>query len=208
MSGLIGAVSGWLGSATGKLKAGKKLLAADKPAEAFPLLAQAAQSGLPEAEFLVARAYLEGRGVPPSAAEGARWLERAAAQGLADAQSMLAALYIRGIPALASSLTGAAGAASEATALVGGRPAAALFAAVEGAQPDFEKAVLWSRKAAEQGSADGQALLAFVLTSGPEDLRDLDEAERLYRLSAEADCPQGCLGYALALMRKAKGPEE
>ena len=64
MSGLIGAVSGWLGSATGKLKAGKKLLAADKPAEAFPLLAQAAQSGLPEAEFLVARAYLEGRGVP------------------------------------------------------------------------------------------------------------------------------------------------
>ena len=64
MSGLIGTVSGWLGSPAGKLRAAKKLIAAKKPAEALPLLAQAAQAGLPEAEFLVARAYLEGAGVP------------------------------------------------------------------------------------------------------------------------------------------------
>ena len=69
-------------------------------------------------------------------------------------------------------------------------------------------AVVWARRAAEGGSADGQAILGFILTSGPESLRDLDQAEEMYRRSAEADCPQGCLGYALTLLRKAQRIEE
>src|SRR5690606_6333639 len=39
-------------------------------------------------------------------------------------------------------------------------------------------------------------------TSGPEAMRDLDRAEGLYKRSADADCPQGKLGYALALLRR------
>ena len=203
MAGLMNRVSGWVTSPAGKLRAARKLIAANQRAEAFPLLAQAAKAGVVDAEFEVARAYLEGAGVPPSAGEGARWLERAAQKGHTEAQSLLAALYVRGIPALAEGFSGAAGAALATT-----RPAAVLFAGVDGATPDFAKAVAWARKSADAGSADGQALLAFIFTSGPDELRDLPQAEELYRQSAEADCPQGCLGYALALMKKASGPEE
>ena len=198
MPGLIKRVSGWVTSPAGKLRAARKLIAANKRAEAFPLLAQAARTGLADAEFEVARAYLEGAGVPPSAGEGARWLERAAQKDHSEAQSMLAALYIRGIPALAANSAGVATAA-----LAAARPAAVLFAGIDGASPDFAKALAWASKAAGAGSADGQALLAFIFTSGPDELRDLPQAEELYRQSAETDCPQGCLGYALALMRKA-----
>src|SRR4051794_25670903 len=107
MSGLFG----WLGSSSGALKRALRLIEEGKRAEAFPLLARAAEAKRPEAEFQVARCYLEGAGVPPSVVEGARWLERAAAQGFVEAQSMLAALYVHGIPGSAAPM--AASAASE-----------------------------------------------------------------------------------------------
>ena len=203
MVGLINRLSGWIASPAGKLRAARKLIAANTRAEAFPLLAQAAQAGVVDAEFEVARAYLEGAGVPPSAAEAARWLERAAQKDHTEAQSLLAALYIRGIPALGGNFAGAATAE-----LATGRPAAVLFAGVDGATPDFAEAQSWARKAADAGSADGQAMLAFIYTSGPDELRDLPQAEELYRQSAEADCPQGHLGFALALLREAQSPDD
>ena len=130
--------------------------------------------------------------MPPSGPEAVRWLERAATHGYLEAQSTLAAMYIHGIPGLA---------AAQAGNDLGARPAAALFSANEPAKPDFERALEWARRAAEGGSADGQALYAYVLTNGPEGTRDLERAEELYRRSAAADCPQGCLGLALALLR-------
>ena len=117
MAGLFG----WMEFASGSLKRARRLIEEGKRAEAFPLLAKAAEAKLPEAEFQVARCYLEGAGVPPSAVEGARWLERAASQGYVDAQSMLAALYIHGIPGSAAPT-----AASRASELSASRPAAAL----------------------------------------------------------------------------------
>jgi TPR repeat protein len=120
MAGLVRRVKGWVASPAGKLRDARKLIAKGRMADAFPLLGQAAQAGLAEAEFLVARCYLEGAGVPPSAIEGARWLERSANQGNAEAQSMLAALYVRGIPGAEA----AAGPGGEAQALAAGRPAA------------------------------------------------------------------------------------
>ncbi|TIO54271.1 MAG: sel1 repeat family protein, partial [Mesorhizobium sp.] len=68
-----------------------------KPTEAFPLFATAARAGIGQAEYRVARCYLEGSGVPPSRAEGTRWLRRAADHGSADAQALLAALYVTGM---------------------------------------------------------------------------------------------------------------
>ena len=66
---------------------------------------------------------------------------------------------------------------------------------------DFHAAVLWARRAAEAGAPDAQAMLAYILSHGPEELRDPDAAFGWYRKSAEQDCPQGRLGYAIALMR-------
>src|SRR5438477_3815183 len=108
-----------------------------KPAEAFPLMARAARAGIPEAEYRVARSYLEGSGVPPSRTEGSRWLRRAANHGSTDAQSLLAALYVGG---LVPAETDGAGADSE-----------RLFKRDSSGDPDFESAFALATKAAEAG---------------------------------------------------------
>src|ERR1035437_10375018 len=163
------------------------------PRRTFPLYARAARAKLPEAEYRVGRCYLEGAGVPLSRQEGVRWLERAAGQGYLEAQALLAALYIHGL-----------GSRPGADVPPGARPASRLFASNATNDPDFVPASRWARMAAEGGSADGQAVLAYILTSGPEAMRDLDQAHRWYERSADGGCPQGMLGYALSLARDAK----
>ena len=177
-----------LASPAAALRRGVRLSEQGKVAEAFPLFARAARAGIAEAEYRVARGYLEGSGVPPSRAEGARWLERAAGHEFVEAQSLLAALCVHGLASVASSLQE-------------GRTEG-LFAAEEPADPDFGSALKWARQAAEAGSAKGQAVLAYILTCGPEPMRDLEEAHRWYERSAAAGCPEGCLGYALSLLQR------
>ena len=74
-----------------------------------------------------------------------------------------------------------------------------LFAEEEPGEPNFASALKWARPAAEAGSAKAQAVLAYVLTCGPQEMRDVEEAHRWYQRSAAAGCPEGCLGYALSL---------
>jgi TPR repeat protein len=174
-----------LGSPAAALRRAVRLSEEGKAAEAFPLLARAAKAGNAEAEYRVARSYLEGSGVPASRAEGARWLERAAGRGHIEAQTLLAALCVNGLADL--------------RAIAGEGQAGRLFAPEEQAGPDYESALKWSRLAAEAGSAQGQAMLAYVMTNGPEAMRDLEVAHRWYERSAAAGCPEGCLGYALSL---------
>jgi TPR repeat protein len=103
------------------LRRATRLTQQGKLRRAFLLLSRAAQAGLAEAEYRVGRCYLEGGGVPPSRADGLRWLGRAAAHGYVEAQSLLAMLLIQGTAApLAPTLE------------PGARPAAALFAANAG----------------------------------------------------------------------------
>ena len=156
-----------------------------KAADAFPLFAHAAKAGLAEAEHRVALCYFGGLGVPASRLEGVRWLERAASHGYVDAQVVLAGLCAQGLANLANDKTKGL--------------AVHIFDQDETVDPDFESALKWARQASEAGSPKGQAILAFVLTRGPEHLRDLDAAHILYERSAEAGCPEGCLGYALSL---------
>ncbi|MCX7380989.1 MAG: tetratricopeptide repeat protein [Alphaproteobacteria bacterium] len=196
MSGLLRKVGNALASPAARLKRAEAMIAAADRDAAFPLLTPLAQAGNERAEFLVGRAYLEGGGVPKSAREGAYWLERSAEHGNKEAPALIAALYLQGVIGPTASRTADAG------DIASRRPAAALFSAQEPGKPDFENAVIWARKAAATGAPDGQALLGYILTAGPEALRDLDEADRLYKLSAEAECPQGYLGYGLALLRK------
>jgi uncharacterized protein len=170
------------------LRRGANLMAAGKIGPAFQLYARAGRSGLAEAEYRVGRCYLDGVGVPLSRAEGIRWLERAAHHGHVEAQSRLAAIYLHG---------------------TAGEPdpkaAAGLFDVSDIADPDYVTAMRRARIAAEAGSGEAQALLAFILSSGPQDVRDLDEADLWYERSAAAGCPQGMLGHALALNRKGGG---
>ncbi len=202
--GLFSSLIGLFGSARGELRRALALVEADKRPQAFKKLSRAARAGLAEAEYHIARSYLEGSGVPPSQMEGLRWLERAAAQDFVHAQSLLAAFYVQGAP-----VAGPDAAPGTSVGKLGNTVAASLFSqAGEATAPDFTKAAKWARKAADAGSAESQALLAYILISGPEELRDVPEAERLYAKSAAAKCAQGQLGYGMCLLRAAKAPED
>lgn len=164
--------------------------AAGDPVGAVRLLARAAGRQHPEACLRVARAYLDGHGVPRNATEGMRWLEQAARLDHVPAQALLAALLLRGLGAAPEEQTTASLFSDPA------RPADATAVT-----PGFVAAMDWARRAADGGSADGQAVLAYILTRGPEQLRDHDAAADLYRRAAEAGSAQGALGHAIALAR-------
>src|SRR6195952_211239 len=157
-------------SSSAALRRGIRLLEQGDAKGAFAMLSRAARSGAPEAEFRVARCYLEGSGVPPSRTDGVRWVERAAAKGYVEAQALLATLCLHGMgPGFADASPNAG---------------AGLFGGQTTSEPDYVSAGKWSRLAAEAGSAEGQAVLGFILTSGPEDLRKLEEGDRWYEQSA------------------------
>jgi uncharacterized protein len=148
-------------------------------APAFALFAQAANAGLPHAQYRLGRCYLLGLGVPLSVGEGLRWLRRAAEAGEVAAQTQIGALALQGVT---------------------DREAVGLFAPAC-QEPDFERAEYWCRKAAAAGSEEAKALLAFVLTAGPEERRDLAAAAILYREAAAAGGSSGQLGSAMTLLR-------
>ena len=172
------------------LRRAKRLIERGRAVQAFRLFAGAARIGNAEGEYWVGRCYLQGLGVPVSYVDSRRWLREAASHGHIDAQWLLAALCIQGVDALNTREDTCHGGAS-------------LFSNQDAPKPDFTEGEKWARRAAERGSADGQAVLAYILTSGPESMRDLEEAHRWYERSAAAGCPQGSLGYALSLARTA-----
>ena len=187
MDHLIGLVS-----PAAALRRANQLRESGKEAEAFPLLTRAAKAGFAAAEYAMACSYLEGRGVPASRVEGIRWLKRAAGHNHIDAQASLSSLLLRGL-------------ASEAEDEEANWDDSQLFATEAAAiEPDFEAGAKWARKAAAAGSAQAQALLGYVLTSGPVPMRNPEEARRWYERSAASGCPQGHLGFALSLAQHAK----
>ena len=89
----------WLAAVRGPAaahRAAARLRAAGHHQAAFRLDAGAARAGLPAAQYWIGRSYLEGTGVPPSPADGARWLAQAAGAEHTEAQALLAAFYLRG----------------------------------------------------------------------------------------------------------------
>jgi TPR repeat protein len=171
-----------------QMRRASRLLAAGDAIRALRVLMRAADRGSAEANLRVARAYLDGRGVPANATEGMRWLERAARLDHVPAQALLAALLLRGL--------GAAPRERSTAEIFHDRARPDPVAAPE---PSFEHAVAWARKASSAGSPDAQAVLAYILTSGPDEYRDLEQAHELYRKAAEAGSAQGALGHAIAL---------
>jgi TPR repeat protein len=124
--------------------------------EAFSLLALAARAGIADAEYRVARCYLEGLGVPPSQVEGTRWLQRAANHGVVEAQALLGAIFATGLVSV------------DVDRPEGTASADRLFASDVSGEPDLSSALKWARRAAEAGSAKGQGgpstTLADLLT--------------------------------------------
>lgn len=68
----------------------------DDPAGSFETLLEAAATGDPSAQLLVAESYFEGRGISSDAAVGVLWTRRAADQGLAAAEFNLGLAFANG----------------------------------------------------------------------------------------------------------------
>ena len=149
---------------------------------AFDQFARAAHAGLPAAQFRLGRCYLLGLGAPSCPDAALRWLTQAAEAGEAEAQTLLASLALQGISRTEAGLLDDA-------ARFAGRP------------PDYRQALRWGTPAANAGSAEAQVVLGHILSSGPEDLRDMPRAAHYYHLAADSGSAQGQFGWALALLR-------
>ena len=164
---------------------GLRLTRAGRHGRAAVQFMRAAQTGLAAAEYQLALCYLMGRGLPASLEGALPWLSRAAAKGNVEAQTQLASLALQGVTD--------ARAPSD-PALFGHRTWQ------QGQPPDFATALRWAEPAAAGGSAEAQAMLGFIWTSGPEPLRDPARAAAAYRAAAEAGNAQGKLGWALTMV--------
>ena len=179
-----------LGHPAARLAYARVLVEDGEHRRAFRQFARAARRGLPAAQFRLGRCYLLGLGTPSSPDAALRWLTCAAEGDDVDAQALLASLALQGIS------VDAEGGLLEAASRYAGRP------------PDYREVMKWGQRAADGGSADAQAMLGYILTSGPDELRDLPRAARYYRAAADNGFARGQLGLALALLRDGTGQIE
>jgi len=151
-----------------------------------PLLRNAAASGDSAAAYEVALRFAEGRGVPQSLDNAARWFERAASKGLAPAQFRLGSLYEKGQGVKkdlgqARRYYLAAAAAGNAKAM---HNLAVLYAeGIEG-KPDYATAAQWFRKAAERGVSDSQYNLGILCARGLGVEKSFVESYKWFALAA------------------------
>jgi uncharacterized protein len=169
----------FVGIPTARLALAETFADQDLHGPAFPLFAQAARAGLRQAQYRLGHCYLMGLGVPPSIGEALRWLRRAAEGGNCPAQTELGALALQGV-----FNEGKAGLFEHACL-----------------SANFHLAEHWCRQAAAKGSAEAKALLGFILSAGPDEIRDEAAADQFYRESAQAGWSRGQLGLAMALLR-------
>ena len=109
-------------------------------------------------------------------------------------------------PRFSAGLGAGADAGRGASRLDAARLRPTLFDGQRGERPGLRRAPRkWARRAAEAGSADGQAMLGYILTSGPERSAISTRRRAGTERSAEAGCPQGALGYALSLAQSSDG---
>jgi localization factor PodJL len=149
-------------------------------------LRNAAMAGDAAAAYAVAVRFAEGRGVPASAEEAARWFERAASKGLAPAQFRYASLLEKGLGvkkdiAQARRLYLAAAGKGNSKAM---HNLAVLYAEGIDGKPDYTTAVQWFRRAAQRGIADSQYNLGVLCARGLGTEKSFEEAYKWFALAA------------------------
>jgi localization factor PodJL len=152
-----------------------------------PALRSAAAAGNPAAEYEIGLRFTDGRGVPQSFEQAARWLARAADHGLAPAQYRLGGLYEKGQGVKkdlmeARRLYLAAAQQGNAKAM---HNLAVLYAVGLEGSPDYQTASEWFRKAADHGVADSQYNLGILYARGVGVAQNLAESYKWFALAAQ-----------------------
>jgi uncharacterized RDD family membrane protein YckC len=131
---------------------------------------KSAETGAPDAQYLLGLCYWWGSGVPYDEMEMVRWLRKAAEQGYAPAQSELGTLYYN---------------APRDLVFVGYTRANSGC----GISQDCVEAVRWWRKAANHGYAPSQYSLGTCFYKGHGVPQDHEEGLRWIRKAAEQGAP-------------------
>ncbi|MCE2565572.1 tetratricopeptide repeat protein [Komagataeibacter sp. FNDCF1] len=152
-----------------------------RSAQGFARLGDLARQGMVAAQYQVARAYLDGSGVPRSPVEGVHWMHRAASADHAEACFSLALMLLVDPP--------------ERRGADGLLPTA--WPDGIGQWPDPVAATGWAGRAARAGLPDAQALYGYLLATGPDTVRDPEAARLWSARAAQSGCPQGDLALAV-----------
>jgi localization factor PodJL len=156
------------------------------PASVGAALRAAIAATDPAAEYEMGVRFADGRGVPQSLTEAARWFELAADAGFVPAQFRLGSLKekgegIRKDVQAARRLYLAAAAKGHAKAM---HNLAVLYAEGLDGRPDYKAASEWFRKAAGYGVTDSQYNLAILFARGIGLQTNLVESYRWFALAA------------------------
>ena len=158
-------------------------------ATALQFFVPLAEAGNRDAEYSVGVMYANGRGLPQSFIEAAKWFHRAAEKGQAGAQYDLGVLYAKGQGVKEDSAEAAKWFRKAADQ---GKPSAEynlayLYTVGLGVPQDFVEAIKWYRKAADQGDIEAQNELGSLYGNGQGVPQDLVEAYRWFDLAASRD---------------------
>jgi localization factor PodJL len=149
-------------------------------------LRSAAVGGDAGAAYEVAVRFAEGRGVPVSLEDAARWYERAAGKGLAPAQFRYASLLEKG-QGVKKDLVQARKLYLAAAGKGNGKAMhnlAVLYAEGADGRPDYVNAAQWFRKAAQRGIADSQYNLGVLCARGLGTEKNAAESYQWFSLAA------------------------
>ena len=151
-----------------------------------PGAASRARGQRPGRRYELGIRYAEGRGLPQSTEEAARWLERAAHAGFAPAQFRFAGLNEKGDGVkkdvqTARTLYLAAAGKGHAKAM---HNLAVLHAEGVDGKPDYKAAAQWFQKASNYGVTDSQYNLAILYARGIGIAANLAESYRWFALAA------------------------
>ena len=149
-------------------------------------LRSAAIAGDAGAAYEVAVRFAEGRGIPVSLEDAARWYERAASKGLAPAQFRYASLLEKG-QGVKKDLVQARRLYLAAAGKGNGKAMhnlAVLYAEGADGRPDYVNAAQWFRKAAQRGIADSQYNLGVLCARGLGTEKNIAESYQWFSLAA------------------------
>lgn len=157
----------------------------DRSAE--PWYRKAAEKGLASAQIALARLLVRNAGIPINGTEAVKWLNMAIAGGSTDAMLMLANLYQNGTGVIKNERAAfeLCQRAAFADNLVGQSELGWRLSKGIGCDVNLEQGVSWHRRAAMNGRAYDQGILAYLYLYGQQSFeQNYDEAIKWARLSA------------------------
>lgn len=177
----------------------------DQAAKAYE---SAARQGEPRGQFLLARLYETGQGLPQNNKQAVFWYTKAAEQGNAAVQNMLGQIYLEGTITPQDYkqamywLTQAAGKGNpEAQGALG-----EMYQAGKGVPKDLKQAYSWNSKAAEQGVPRAQLRVAMANLMGDGVAQNKIEAYKWLTLmslaEANNDAESAILRQVQGIMKK------